>query len=1126
MDGTRVSLLKTISHWIEAPPADTGRGLCIIGAAGRGKSSIGASVAQQERELKHLGADFYFTVDQQDRNEGVIPVLARQLTSWGDRRLRAEIASVVDEDRDIVQRALEVQFRKLIQVPLEMLADDPDCPPLVILLDGLDECNNDYVCRLLDLIGQSFAKLPTVVKFIITSRPEPHLLHLYHVNPMDAELEVRSLDLEQVKEVEGDIEEFLKQKLPKMVWWVKDPSKWPGEVRRRALVKLCNGLWIFAVTVTRMLADPHFRDPEKQLDALLSEASDPQRVYGRNSDLYAIYSKILHRACPPDSPPELLHLFLDALGALCVVKEPVNIHTLATLLYPDPLSNASRKNEIRTKVLGYLQEVLIVPDVDADVPSRDAEPIRFVHKSFEDYLTDRSICDTRFLVNIDEQHRRMAIRCMRRMEDLQKPNICDINPNVPIIWVGLRGFNANLGVGVVVQQHISSALQYACKNWATHVSDTSPDCDDVFASVDTFARTRLLYWLVVLSLLGVTRNVVRLVELVEVWLKARPQETRPNLSKSPTPVQAPRHRISTFTTEGFMNILAGIYLRAVAVHTRSNPLSFRALDYTGCFIAGFLPVQQPTVLSQAVTLSKEPDISALSLFQDLEMFVREFQIPIGTNPAHIYRCALALTPTHMSLSQVYGHLAESGPRPRRGCLQEWSYRNRCRCVAWSPNGQRIVSGSEDGSLRLWDPSTGNPIGERWTFHRGEVKCVAWSPDGTMIVSGANDHIIQLWDAITGTRVEEAWKGHTGYVLSLAWSPDGNRVISAAGDKTLRMWDPSTGAPIGEAWTGHAGRVYCVSWSPDGRSIASGSTRGDTRLWDSFTGAVVGELLMHGMAAVCGLTWSPDGRRIVSGNEDGTLSLWDTWNETTIGNPWEGHTSVVTCVAWSPDGKRVISGSDDSTLRLWDATTGEPVGDAWRGHTDGVYSLSWSSDGNTIVSASYNSLIMWNSTTGEPFRLEQRGPECHARDVYRVTFAHDSNNLASASSDGTLRLWDTSSGTPIGHPVRQKRTVTRLDFSPDGKCVEAEDEEYRIIWDVAGEAPGFEQRGSVSSNYVRVLEINDDGWVLDPEGKIMFLLPAALRPIGSWGRVSVKGNILAIETPSVPIIDISAYASRI
>ncbi|KAG9008455.1 hypothetical protein FRB94_013279 [Tulasnella sp. JGI-2019a] len=83
LEGTRTSLLRWIAQWIEAPPVDDRRGLCLIGAAGRGKSSVGASVAEAERTRKRLGADFYFTVDQQERNLGVIPVLARQLASWG-----------------------------------------------------------------------------------------------------------------------------------------------------------------------------------------------------------------------------------------------------------------------------------------------------------------------------------------------------------------------------------------------------------------------------------------------------------------------------------------------------------------------------------------------------------------------------------------------------------------------------------------------------------------------------------------------------------------------------------------------------------------------------------------------------------------------------------------------------------------------------------------------------------------------------------------------------------------------------------------------------------------------------------------------------------------------------------
>ncbi|KAG8981747.1 hypothetical protein FRB94_008604 [Tulasnella sp. JGI-2019a] len=169
LEGTRVSLPNWITEWIEAPPVDDKCGLCLIGAAGRGKSAVGASVAEAERALERLGADFYFTIDQQDRNMGVIPVLARQLALWGDRRLRVEIACAVDTDRDIAQRTLEVQFKRLIQGPLETLADDPNCPPLVILLDGLDECDNEYATRLLRLIGQSFTTLSAAVRFIITS---------------------------------------------------------------------------------------------------------------------------------------------------------------------------------------------------------------------------------------------------------------------------------------------------------------------------------------------------------------------------------------------------------------------------------------------------------------------------------------------------------------------------------------------------------------------------------------------------------------------------------------------------------------------------------------------------------------------------------------------------------------------------------------------------------------------------------------------------------------------------------------------------------------------------------------------------------------------------------------------
>ncbi|KAG9034843.1 hypothetical protein FRB95_012536 [Tulasnella sp. JGI-2019a] len=1069
LDGTRTSILKWISKWIEQPSDDGRYGLCLIGAVGRGKSLVGASVVEAARTSKRLGGEFYFIVDEQDRNKGIIPVLARQLASWGDRRLRVEIASAIDDDREIVQRSLEVQFKKLIREPLETLAEDVDCDPLVMIFDGLDECDDQYATRLLRLIGQSFTTLPTHVRIIITSRPEPHLLHQYDAEPLDSRLHVRSLDLEDVGEVEKDIEAFLKQELPQMVWgMVKRPSNWPGEERRIILIRLSGGLWIWVVIVARMLADPRFRDPEKQLNALLLSASDADGEYGQNTDLYAIYSQIMNRACPPNSHSELLTLFRDVLGALCVAEKPINTHTLASLLCLDHLNSVDLTDSLRTKVLGYLQSVLIVPDVEEDDLSRDAKPIQFVHRSFKDYLTDQKRCEARFLVNIVEQHRRVAIRCLRHMEDLQKPNICDIDPSMLNSEIGKHGGpcsddgdssedgdsndknddesstrasddvrrerdgrinptgidddllkcgeksagskrDEGLDIRSLTRRHISSALQYACENWAMHVSGTSPECDDVYASVDTLARTRLLYWLEVLSLLEMTRGVVRLVRLVEVWLKARPQQVMPDSSVSPTP-KIPGC-IATFITKGLVN--AQTQLQTNIIHTTSGPLSLRALDHVRRFLADLLPVQHPGVRFQASVLPTESDIPTLSLLQDFKNFFVEFQDPIRTSAPHIYLSALPFTPSHTSLSRVYGHLAEGGPKPRRGCPQQWPGKHPC--VAWSPDGQRIISGSQDGTLCLWDPSTGARVVEAWKSHTNVVVRVSWSPDGKMIVSGSSGDTIQLWDSTSGARIGEEWKGHTSIVMSLAWSPDSKWVVSGSFDKTLRLWDPSTGAAVGEAWKENRD-VWCVAWSPDGKRIASGLTGGDgIHLWDPSKGAVVGRL---GVVNAFALAWSPDGQRIVSVDLDGDLYMWDVGTGERIGKPWQGHTGVVLCVAWSPDGKRIVSGSRDKTLRLWDASTGAPIGNAWRGHTDDVRSVGWSPDGKTIVSGSLDGpLILWNSHTGEPFRLGQTGTNNHTRHVYRLAFAPNSNKIVTASSDGTLRLWDMLNGVLVGYLVR-------------------------------------------------------------------------------------------------------------
>ncbi|KAG8983106.1 hypothetical protein FRB93_007663 [Tulasnella sp. JGI-2019a] len=793
LDGTRTALLEPIKEWIEKP-LDSSKSCPIPpGVAGSGKSSVAASTANREQALRRLGGRFHFTRDEQTRNTGVVLALATQIASWQSGSLRSEIASAVKDEPKMAHMRLDYQFQKLIQEPLEKL--DSTSPGLVIVLDALDECDPGYASSLLRLVSKGLAKLPATIKFFITSRAEPHLQPHFGKEPMKTQSETCNLDNEELGSVERDIEAYLKEELPMMVEPLLGDlsSDWPGKERRRAFARKAQGLFIYAATAVRILADFNIaRDPEKQLERLLSSKGQ--------SHLDNIYGEVMDRACAATIDSDTLILFQSVLGALVVAREPINAHTLASLLFSDSSQQSKSYDHVRVKVLRYLQAVLVVPGVDTSGAIWDEQPIRFIHTSFIDFLTDSSRCHRRFIVDISGQHGRMAIRCFRQMRGL-KPNICHLD---------LSLLNSEVeDLDQRMRDNIPLGLRYACVHATGHVSQTPPNNRDVEGLAKIFIEAGLMTWLEALSLMGKTHEAVSMADSLESWLKMR-RDRDPQL---PVRLLAFAHLIDLFRR---------LIVPPDPAHTTSGALFHNNLTNVNRLVAGII---------SPVGATQSPETEFPELLYDFKRFVMKFMDPITESTMHIYRSALPFTPNQTPLFWIYSHLGICGPKVIRGVRGQWpralwtgtKHLGEVSFLLISPDGKTVVSGSDDGTVRMWDSSTGSSIGEPLEGHTSHISCLAISPDGKTIVSGFYDGTVHRWDTKTGISIGDPLKGHMDHVSCLVISPNGKAIVSGSNDRTVRLWDAATGSLIAGPWK--AIQVVSSAWPylPTERPLSPGPT---------------------------------------------------------------------------------------------------------------------------------------------------------------------------------------------------------------------------------------------------------------------------------------------------------------
>jgi len=372
-------------------------------------------------------------------------------------------------------------------------------------------------------------------------------------------------------------------------------------------------------------------------------------------------------------------------------------------------------------------------------------------------------------------------------------------------------------------------------------------------------------------------------------------------------------------------------------------------------------------------------------------------------------------------------------------------------VAFSPDGKTLASSSSDRTVKLWQVSSGECF-KSLRGHSRQIRSVTFSPDGKTLASGSDDQSIRLWNYHSGECLR-VLKGHSSWVSSLAFSPSDCLLASGSEDQSVRLWETRTNLCL-KTLQGHSNGVWSVAFSPQGTTLASGSQDGVIRFWDSNTGQYLSGLQGHS-SWVWSVVFSPEGHLLASGSEDRTIKLWNIYTDA-LGTgqhhrTLKGHADAVFSVLFSSDGKTLFSGSLDGTIKLWDVRTGQCY-QTWQGHSGGVWSIALSLDGQLLVSGSQDqTLQIWDISTGCCLRTLSG----HESWIRACAISSDRRTLVSGSADGIIKLWQIDTGECYQTLQGHTGPVLSVVFAPDGQTFASSGADAIVkVWDISGVASIF------------------------------------------------------------------------
>lgn len=383
-----------------------------------------------------------------------------------------------------------------------------------------------------------------------------------------------------------------------------------------------------------------------------------------------------------------------------------------------------------------------------------------------------------------------------------------------------------------------------------------------------------------------------------------------------------------------------------------------------------------------------------------------------------------------------GAAPAAGPATR---LREFvGHTEQVQCLALSPDGKFLVTGSRDRSVREWEVTSGKQL-RSFQGHREQVTAVAMRPDGKQVASASEDGAVRLWD-LSAADEHRALTEATDALWAVAVSPDGKRAAAAGADKTVRVYDPRTGKLEAEL-VGHAAPVTSLAFLDAGRLASAGGDRA-IKVWDVAGKKVAKELSGH-QSAVLALAAGADGKLLVSGGADKKVLGWNPESDKPAWT-WTGR-SAICGVAVRKGGQHVAVGTADGGLVVLDVSTGMPRElFAQSAHVAGVASVAYSPDGGRVATVGGDGAVrVWTvGDTGGLLPLARfegqpkPGSSTGFSPLSGVAFSPDSRLLASVGADAVIRIWDVQTKQEIRGLRGATDWATAVAFGPDGRLLAA------------------------------------------------------------------------------------------